>query len=216
MNIIHYIKEHPGKTAVGVFVVGILYLFLRRNGSGAGQTVVTAGPTATDVQFGTQLQIAQLQAQQAGNQTQAAANVESQKIGADVTIAGYEAAYQTNAATLQADTAKYIASLQSGVTLGVSTLQAQVSENQTNAQLEAFKDASANALAIASLPYSKNNNETVLANETKYLSYTTAPRAPGSPTYNQYGPGGDYINGFGQHFVNPPVLTPEVIASFAS
>lgn len=137
MKIFSYIKEHPGKIAVGVFVVGILWLLLRSKGSSQPTVITAMGQTQNDVQAATALQVAQLQATQADKQTQAQASVAAQGIAAELEKVKLQASYANNAATLQADTAKFLANKQFEVfqlqnSNAVSTLQAQINTITTS------------------------------------------------------------------------------------
>lgn len=168
MSVISYIKEHPAKVAVGVFVIGILYLLLRHR---SGTTVVagSTGPTPDDVQSATAIQVAQIQAQTQTNQTNAAAQVASQNIGAEVAIANLQANYQTNNATLQNDTARILAGFQAQTTQLVSTLQAQVANTQTSANVAINKQNTDALVTVATAPY---NAQLLLAQNQAALEAT--------------------------------------------
>ena len=136
-NLRGWIKEHP--YIAGAFAVGVIVLFviIRRNSAANaandGSTAVySSSPSAAEVQAASQLQVAQLQSQQAANQTAAAANVQSQQIAGQVTVAQLQAQTQQTSDALSAQVAEQIAALQATTSQTVSTLQAQVADVQSN------------------------------------------------------------------------------------
>lgn len=169
VNPLTFIKDHPYGVAIAVFVVGVIYL-LSRGGSDQGAATII-GPAPSSVQAGNDLAIAQLQANQASNDTNAQAAVASQNIAANVQVATLNAQVSDNNNTLQANTAVALASLDAATTQAVSTLQATVANNQTQAQVEAAANAIAGQVSIADLPY---HLQEVTSNNTTAVALATA------------------------------------------
>lgn len=149
-----FIKEHPWAVAIVIFAVGVLWLTLRGAGGGASSNYVTqVGQDPNAIAYGTQLQMAQIAAQQDTNKTNAAASVASKGYDTQLSIAQLQAGVTQNANTLSADVAKTIADYQAKTIQLQSTLDARTSQNQSNNQLEAIRVATAGQIQIAQAPW---------------------------------------------------------------
>lgn len=136
-----FVKAHPYGTAAAVFVVGILWILLRRKSPQQGQSTMgydyaaVLNANAASVQAGNELQAITLQSNAKIREIQAQQDIATQQIAGEVEVAKLQSQVALNNNTLQADVAKQLALLQSQTTLGVSTLQAQVAQAQTQAEV---------------------------------------------------------------------------------
>lgn len=124
-------KAHPVGLGVAIFVGGaiILYLFWP---SSAAQPAAT-GPSdayynavASMAASGNQLQIAQLQAQQDANATQAAVTTANNQIAGQVSVATINGQTATSVAAIQATQDNYDVAQQAATAQLASTLNAQI------------------------------------------------------------------------------------------
>lgn len=158
-----FVKRHPYGTAVAVFAIGVIYVYQRKNNS-VQVSGGTIDPNSNEIAAGTQLQQTQLAYQAQSNQVQAQANVASQEIAGQVTVAGLQAQTQQNNNNQQAAVATINSNNTATTDQLIATLQASVANASTAASVQsqqiqatAYTNIAAiNAAAqttIASAPY---------------------------------------------------------------
>lgn len=155
MSAIEYVKKHKivfGVSAVAL--VGILAYSLFSGGGGGGAQVVSTGPTPQEIEANTQIALAQIQATNAAQQTQAQVGVRLAEINAQQTVATLDLQNQNLEAQRQAEVAIYTVGQQASVelartqseeriqaqtletALATSALNAQTTQYVANAQLQ--------------------------------------------------------------------------------
>ncbi len=168
-KVVTFIKAHPYGTAAAVAaIVGLYILNHRGSAQTADAGVMQLGPDAASVQAANQLQIAQVQSQQASHVADLQAGVADKQLDVEAimaqlksndTLAGYALQREVNLANIYTNRDIQINSntLSAQTTQAVSLLQAQVQENRDAAQVEQTR-INANAyVAIATAPRDDNS-----------------------------------------------------------
>lgn len=159
MSAVQFVKKHKivfGVSAIAL--VGILgYALFAGGGGGGGSTVTEVGPTPQEIEANAQIALAQIQATNAAQQTQAQVGVRLAEINAQQTVAQLELQNANLEGQRQAEVALYTVGQQAAVELArtqteervsVQTLQtalaqsalsAQTTQYTANAQLQAVQ-----------------------------------------------------------------------------
>lgn len=158
MSIGDFIKEHKVGVAVGLAaIVGLYILSSKGTSAPTGDAQATLDAQSQAANYGTQLQIAQIQAQAQGASITAQQNVAMAQVSGSVQEADFTHQDTLAAISAQQTIQTQANALSAQTTQAVSLLQAQVAENTTAAQVEQSR-INANAYVdIASLPFMNLN-----------------------------------------------------------
>lgn len=123
MKITAWIHDHPYATGGLVLAAIVLFIIVRSGSSNNTGGTIVQGPSDAQVAAGTQLQAAQLAAQQATVQTNAAASVAGAQIQAQQAISSQQIDAQLKATQIAADSANQISTLQAQVAMAPYNLR---------------------------------------------------------------------------------------------
>lgn len=153
-KIADWVKEHPYESA-GIAAVAVLgFILYTRSASETTSTVTSdSAVTADEVAASSQLQQAQITANQQALASNNSAAVANNQITSNDVIAGLQSQDTLAGISATATTTQQANTLSAQTTQAVSALQAQVAENQTNAQVQQTQINDAAYVDIASLPY---------------------------------------------------------------
>lgn len=165
MSILNKIKEKPILYGGGAVVVAIgLYLLLQ---SGGSQTVSSDGLDPSTVAAADALQQAQLQANQAANQTSAAVQANQDTIAGQTALQTIQTQSQDFIANLEANIASQQINAHSQDSALQNTLEAQVANNQINANTEQLSISTAaqvqNTQTLANALVAESTNQANVA-----------------------------------------------------
>lgn len=146
---VEVIKKNPGKTALAVGV-GVVLLIMLRSTSGdddSGSTVATMGYSESQVAYASQM--AQLQAQQTGQNNQLAAQIQGLNIQSQTAIE--LAQIDKDVRSEELGTQYQIAQMQSFENIRAMETSEEITKYQLSSQLEGLQATLANQLANQSL-----------------------------------------------------------------